>query len=159
MKKLIIVLGVLMLVNSLAFAQGVVAKIDYFAEYAKDNPALAEELAVIYKEHPDWRGAMWGDEVKMKWVLDNSEKHPMASLAAMEYADKHPGFAEWMWKHPAFSKRALIYANAHRRAAKFAAKHPGMTKWIANHPVKADWLARKAIQHPVATKKILKRIK
>ena len=158
MKKLAIILGVLMLTSSLAFAQNAADKIDYFTDWAKDNPAPGEELAEIYVGHPDWRGAMWGNEEKMKWILDNSEKYPMASLVAMEYADNHSGFAEWMWKHPAVAKRALIYANAHRRAAKFAAKHPGMARWVKNHPVKARWLAHRAAKHPVATKKIIKKL-
>lgn len=146
-----------MLVSSLVFAQSPAEKIDYFTEWAKDNPALAEELAEIYVGHPDWRAAMWGNEVRMKWILDNSERYPMSTLVAMEYADKHPGFAEGMWTHPAFAKRASIYANAHRRAAKFAAKHQEMAKWVKDHPVKADWLAHRALKHPVATKKIIKK--
>jgi len=152
MKKTAMLLGVLIVLSNIVFAQTAEEKIDYFEEWAKDNPALAEELIIIYKEHPDWRGAMWNDTVRMKWVLDNAEKYPMAAFVLMEYADNHPGWAEWCWNHPVWARHALIYAAAHKRAAVFAAKHPGMARWIKNHPVKARWIKN----HPVAAKKIIK---
>ena len=153
MKKVtVLILGALMFAGSMAIAADAEKKIDYFEEWAKDNPALAEELVIIYKDHPGWRGAIWGDEVKMKWVLDNAEKHPMAAFVLMEYADNHPELTKWCWEHPVWAKHALIYAAAHKRAVFFAAKHPGMAKWVKNHPAKAGWIKN----HPVAAKKVIK---
>jgi hypothetical protein len=156
MKKLVLFLGTMALgcgISMASMAANAEKGVDYFEEWVKDNPALEEEMAVIYKDHPGWRGAMWGDEVKMKWVLDNAEKHPMAALHILEYADGHPGFAEWAWEHPVMAKKTAVYGAARKRAALFAAKHPGMAKWVKDHPVKADWIKK----HLVTAKKVIKR--
>ncbi len=149
MKKLVLVLGLFVLLAGQALAQVEKADLD---EWAKENPALAEELTEIYVIHPGWRGTMLNDEAKMRWVLDNAEKYPMTAVVFLEYVDNNPSFAVWAWEHPMLAKKEIIYASAHKKAIRFIKKHPGMARWVAKHPVKARWMAH----HPVATKKIIK---
>ena len=150
MKKIILVLSLFVVFSGTVFVQA--APTANFDELAKDNPALAGELAEIYAVHPGWNGSMINDEAKMKWVLDNSEKYPMVSVIFLEYVDNNPGFAVWAWEHPVLEKKLIIYSSAHKKAAILAKNHPGMARWIVSHPKKAKWMAH----HPVAAKKIIK---
>lgn len=150
MKKLLVV-GLCLAAVAVAYAAE-----DYLIICSKDNPGIGEELVIIGKANPKWKGAIWGDKVKMLWILDHAEEYPMLALTILEYADSHPKFADWAWDHPVMAKRVLIYEAAHKRAAVFAAKHPGMAKWAKNHPVKAKaaWMAHR---HKVAVKRAIKR--
>ena len=144
MKKLLVVGLCLMAMATAVFA------VDYFVLCAKDNPALGEELVIIGKVHPDWKDAVWGNEERMRWVLDNAEKYPMMAIIILDFADNHPKFADWAWDHPVIAKRAAIYEAAHRRAERFVKKHPGMAAWVKTHPRKAKWMAHR---HKVVVKK------
>lgn len=109
-------------------------KKEYFWEYAKKNPELAEELAKIYVHHPEWRDEMRAtdesDAEKMKWILEKSQEHPKLAEKVFEWADKHPLRTEWLWKHPD-SARWLI---SHPRAAEVISNHPVLAEKFANHP-------------------------
>jgi preprotein translocase subunit SecG len=134
MKRIISIVSILFFLSfALVYAQ-IGEKKEYFWEYAKKNPELAEELAKIYVHHPEWRDEMKAtdesDAVKMKWILEKSQEHPKLAEKVFEWADKHPLRTEWLWGHPD-SARWLI---SHPRAAEVISNHPVLAEKFANHP-------------------------
>ncbi|MEK6794745.1 MAG: hypothetical protein AABZ39_08220 [Spirochaetota bacterium] len=102
-------------------------KADYFWQWAKADPLLAKELAEVYKSQASWRDEIKGDDakdaLKMKWILENSAKHPKLAEAAFEWADKHPLKTEWLWKHP---KAADWVCENRADRVEFLKNHPGL---------------------------------